>query len=362
MRRFLVALFIFIPCFVFSQSSLIHPGFNAKEYLELLSVTAMHMDTSISKMPRPTGYEMQYRSAETPLLNRWDLWIREDNVAVISIRGTTNRLPSWLENFYCAMVPATGEVHLNDSTTFTYQLAKDEKATVHAGWLLGISFLAPNVIQKIKEVHEQKHVKQFLIIGHSQGAALAFLLRSYLFYVAEKGELPKEITFKTYCSAAPKPGNLYYAYDFDFITRNGWAYTVVNAADWVPETPLSVQTLSDFNTLNPFHNIENLLRRQQLLVRWYLNGVYKKTSRSVRKAEKKLEKYMGHTLYKQIKKVLTQFQEPTYAPTANYMRAGIPIVLQPDDAYFAVFPENPARVFTHHAFKSYAWLVKKYYE
>jgi hypothetical protein len=364
MLRRLLTISIFFPFIANGQSSLVHSGFDAKEYLELLSVTAMHMDTAYSKMAHPVRYERIYRSQETAMLNRWDLWMRDDNVGVISIRGTTNRLPSWLENFYCAMIPATGTLQLNDSTQFNYQLAKDSKAAVHVGWVLGLAFMVPDIVEKIKEAHSQKNVSYFLIIGHSQGAALAYLLRSYLYYITENGELPKEITFKTYGSAAPKPGNLYYAYDFDFITRNGWAFTIVNAVDWVPETPLSIQQLSDFNKINPFDNIESILRKQPMLVRWYLNGVYKKTSRAARKAQKRLEKYTGHALYKQLKKVLPQFKEPDYAPTANYMRTGIPIVLQPDEAYFTQFPENfgRARVFTHHAFKSYEYLVKKYYE
>jgi Lipase (class 3) len=362
MLRHLLTILILAPSIAICQSTLVSPGFHAKEYLELLSVTAMHMDTAYSKMPYPTRYAREYRSPESAMLNRWDLWIRDDNVAVISIRGTTNRLPSWLENFYCAQVPATGSLQLNDTTQFNYQLAKDTKAAVHAGWLLGLAFIAPEITLKIKETYSKRNIHNFFIVGHSQGAALSFLLRSYLYYLTEKGEMPKEISYKTYCSAAPKPGNLYYAYDFDFITRNGWAFTVVNAADWVPETPLSVQTLSDFNTLNPFDNIESILRRQKLLVRWYLNGVYKKTSRSVRKSQQRLEKYMGHSIYNQIRKVHPQLKEPTYAPTANYMRAGIPIVLQPDEAYNAMFPEDPRRVFTHHAFRSYEYLVKKYYE
>jgi len=34
--------------------------------------------------------------------NQWGLWVLEDKVACISIRGTTTKQVSWLENFYAA--------------------------------------------------------------------------------------------------------------------------------------------------------------------------------------------------------------------------------------------------------------------
>ncbi len=99
--------------------------------------------------------------------------------------------------------------------------------------------MAPEMTAKIREYNSQYHTKQVIITGHSQGGAIAFLTRSYLHYEQEAGRLPKELIFKSYNGAAPKPGNLYYGYDYDYITRNGWAFTVVNALDWVPETPFS---------------------------------------------------------------------------------------------------------------------------
>jgi hypothetical protein len=34
-----------------------------------------------------------------------------------------------------------------------------------------------------------------------------------------------------------------------------------------------------------------------------------------------------------VRKTLTQLHEPHYTGDMNYMRAGVPVVLQPDDAY-----------------------------
>ena len=166
---------------------------------------------------------------------------------------------------------------------------------------------------------------------------------------------------KSYCSAAPKPGNLFYAYDFDYITRNGWSFTVVNASDWVPETPFSIQTLKDYNTLNPFTDVSNQLSKQSFLVRLYLKHVYNRLNRTTRKAQRTFTKYLGNTLYKQVKKSQPQYLQPAYAPSMNYMRAGVPIVLRGDERYFQQFPDTSKNVFVHHGFGPYYSLTKKIY-
>jgi hypothetical protein len=347
-----------------AQSQNLKPGFDAGEYLDLLQVSeTTHKDSIMAgtMVGSKLKYELKYRSQEMGLKNRWEFWFREDGVGVISIRGTVQHASSWMENFYAAQIPATGNLQINDSTNFTYKLANDTKASVHVGWTLGLAHTAPDITNTIRDINKEKNTNQFIIMGHSQGGALAFLLTSYLHYLTVSGELPAGLCFKTYCSAAPKPGNMYYAYDFDFITRNGLAFTIVNTADWVPETPFTVQTISDFNSGNPFSDISSLLGSQKAAVRWYLKSMYNKMDRSTKNAQKRLDKYLGHKVYSQVKKVLPQFKEPAYAHTANYMRAGAPIVLQPDAEYQLTFPHDPKKTFMHHAFKPYEMMIKKYY-
>ncbi len=342
----------------------LQPGFNGNEYTDVLALNFQRFDSSNiinPKIPLPSNYSIAHRSAELGLKNRWNMWYRNDNkVAVISLRGTVAELPSWLENYYAAMIPAIGSLQLNDSTVFDYQLAKDPKAHVHTGWVIGLASMAPGITEQIKVAYA-KGIHEFIIIGHSQGGALATLTRSYLFYLTEKGALPKDIVYKTYCSAAPKTGNLFYAYDFDFITRNGWAFTVVNAADWVPETLFSVQTLTDFNPQNPFTDVTVLLKKQPFLVRWYIKRKYHSMKNSLRKAQGQFEKNLGGLVYKFVKKVLPQLKEPVYVHDNNYQRAGVPIVLQPDEDYFQSFSRESKDVFQHHLFAAYYVLAKKYY-
>jgi hypothetical protein len=310
----------------------------------------------------PEGYVRHYRSPEVGFKNRWSMWYRKDGkLAVISIRGSTADAASWLANFYAAMVPANGSMQLSDSNLFSYRLSADDKAMVHVGWLVSLGFLAPSIVQQVRMAYENG-IRDFIISGHSQGGAISYLASSYLHYLREKGGLPADIVFKTYCSAGPKPGNLYYAYDFDFITRNGWGFNVVNAADWVPESPFSVQTLSDFNATNPFMQIDGMMKNQSWLVRMYLGRKYKKLKKATRRAQQCFREVLGDLAYKQVKKVLPQFSEPVYSDGNNYQRAGIPIVLQADSSYYAKFPDVPGKVFQHHLFEPYYWLLTKYYK
>ncbi|HVZ56629.1 MAG TPA: hypothetical protein VG870_08230 [Chitinophagaceae bacterium] len=362
MKRYLLPLIWILGLSARAQDRL-QPGFNGKEYAGLLSLAfyGSGIPDSAQRAQTADPYRLLYQSPERGLLNRWSLYLRNDGVGVIELRGTVNQVPSWLENFYAAMVPATGSLELDDHTVFRYQLASDPRAMVHAGWTTGLAFLAPDIEAHVDSLCRQGHVREFLIFGHSQGGALAFLVRSYLAYEIRNGHLPDSLRFKTYCSAAPKPGNLYYAYDYDFLTRGGWGLTVVNAADWVPESPFSLQTLRDFNTPNPFLHVKSILKKQRLLARAYLSMAYRRLDRRSRKAERTFRKYLGYGVYRQVRRTLPGIKQPDFAEGGNFMRAGIPIVLQPDETYRRLFPDSPERVFIHHQFEAYYQLVKTYY-
>ena len=248
---FLSAVLI-IPALLAGQE-ILRPGFDAQEYADMLGLTHKIPETASTEglsVPFPMEYEHVYRSEAGPLDNLFDIYLRKDGVGVLEIRGTTGKTRSWLENFYAGMVAAEGSIQLGTNEKFNYKLADDTLATVHAGWLTGLASMAENIIDRLNEYYK-KGVKEFILMGHSQGGAIVFLLDSYLHYDPD-GLIPDDMVFKTYNSAAPKPGNLHYSYDYDFINRGGWAIRVVSPIDWVPETPISVQTLEDFNEVNPF--------------------------------------------------------------------------------------------------------------
>ena len=350
----------------------LRPGFDGAEYRELLRVEHAQFEGGLDvagaadsagrpTIGKPEQYSFAYLSADVGLRNRWALWIRRDHrVAAIAIRGTVGDPVSWLENFYAAQAPATGAFRLSDSVRFEYRLAADERAMVHVGWLIGLAYLAPSIVAQVRKEYALG-VHEFLVFGHSQGGALAFLIRSYLYYLQQKGELPADIVFKTYCSAAPKPGNTYYAYDYDFITRGGWGLTVLNAADWVPETPFSLQTMQDLNPVNPFVNIDKALARMSLVQRWVIKGKYNKLRRRARKAEKAFRQVLGKMAGSRVKKALPALQPPAFVTGMYYQRAGTPVVLEPDSTYYRLFPQQTTDIFEHHRLEAYDWLTAKYY-
>lgn len=341
------------------------PGFHPAEFKELLSISSRQGDSVLANetTPPPSSHKMVFRSPVVALDNRWDLWLRDDGKqVVISIRGTVNTPPSWMANVYAAMQPATGNIQLSDTLNFPYKLAENPAAAVHTGWLVGMAAMAPSIESHLRDFYS-KGVRDVIILGHSQGGAIAYLLCSYLYYRIADGKLPQDIRFKTYCSAAPKPGNLYYAYDYDNINRGGWAMTVVNAADWVPESPFSIQQVTDFNRVNPFTNIKPVSRKQKLLVRLYGGIIYNKMAGSTRRAVKRYEKILGKQLGKASRKKMPGLQVNKFAHTMNYMRCGTPVILMPDSTYYAQYPDDmnsKIGIWVHHQFSAYYMLTDKY--
>ncbi|WP_295769618.1 lipase family protein [uncultured Mucilaginibacter sp.] len=362
MSRFIIVLIVLIiPQLLKAQ---LKPGFNAEEYLEMLRLSRQQTDSSIKndQTPKPLNFKRIYRSPIGPLLNRWELWTNAANkTAVISIRGTTGDAVSWLENFYAAQVPAVGELQINDSTRFNYHLANHPQAAVHVGWLLGLAELSKTIVPELNKLYKTEGYKNFIIMGHSQGAALAFLMRSHLAWLQTQSLVPADLVMKTYCSAPPKPGNLYYAYDFNYLTRGGWAVAVTNAADWVPQTPFSIQTLDDFAKPNPFGSIDAAIKGKSIFVKLYVKHIYNRLRKPPLRAVKNNQKYLGHMVYKFIKKTLPQFKEPAYAEGNLYTSCGVPVVLMPDDEYRRKFPDDSKNVFVHHMFWPYYYLTQKEY-
>ncbi|PSK92633.1 lipase family protein [Taibaiella chishuiensis] len=337
----------------------LQPGFDRDEYAELLKINARHGDsTFVKKIPPPQHSAMVYRSPVVGIDNQWDLWMRDDKVAILSIRGTTAKQISWAANFYAAMTAAVGEIKINNTDTFRYHLADNPKAAVHIGWLLCTAYLSKDMLPRIDSCY-RAGIREMIIMGHSQGGAIAYLVTAHFHNLQQQGRLPADIRFKTYCSAAPKPGNLFFAYDYENATRGGWAYNVVNAADWVPETPFSVQTLDDFNTTNPFVGARKMIRKQKFPMNWVAGYAYRRMSKPSFRAQRRYQRYLGGFVSKAIKKHLPGYVPPAYFPSNDYVRVGPTIVLPNDEAYYKQFPDGTPNVFMHHLFEAYLYLTAK---
>lgn len=360
--KYLPILFIVFSSLIYSQK--LKPGFNKEEYTEMLKIAQkQHKDidqwSKDTAVPAPVHHKLIYRSPVVGLSNIWDLWMRDDSVAVISVRGTISDPVSFLANFYAAMVPAKGELQLEKNFTFKYNLCPDPKAAVHVGWLVSMGYLSRDIVPKIDSCYKAGKVKEFIITGHSQGAAICFMLTAYLENLKQEGKIPSDIRFKTYCGAGPKPGNLYFAYYYEKLTYGGWAYNVVNSADWVPETPFSVQTLDDFNNVNIFKGAKKLIRQQKFPIRIALKHVYKKLDKPSRKALKNYQKYLGKMVSKAVKKQIPEFKAPAYFNSNNYVRTGSTIVLYAEADYFKVYPEDESAVWRHHFIQPYLYLLER---
>jgi hypothetical protein len=343
-----------------AQNAILKPGFDKQEYVELLKMHARLYDTTKNKIPYPVHFRSVYNSPTVGMENRWDLWkSKESAMAVINLRGTTQNPVSWLQNFYSAMVPAQGELKLSNSFTFKYHLADNPRAAVHVGWLIGVAYLARDIVPKIDSCYKNG-IKEFIIMGHSQGGALAYLMTSHLYNLQKQNIIPGDIRFKTYCSAAPKAGNVYFAYEYEKLIGGDWGINIVNGADWVPQTPFSVQRLADFNETNPFKNVDGVLKKQKFFTRIALRHVYKQLKRPSDKAQRRYEKYLGGYVSKMVRKTLPEFQPPVYAHTADFVRIGPTITLLGDDAYYKLYPDSNKDVFIHHLLEPYLYLIDQY--
>jgi hypothetical protein len=323
----------------------------------MLKIATRQVDSAFLKnLPPPAGYHFVYRSPVVGLQNRWDLFVSNDSVAVISIRGTTRSSVSWLANFYSAMIPAKGFLQLTEKDSFPYELSSNPRAAIHVGWMISTAFLANDILPKIDSCYKAG-IHEFIITGHSQGGAISYLMTAYLYSLKKQHRLADNIVFKTYCSAAPKPGNLYFAYEYENITRDGWAYNVVNSADWVPETPFSIQTKNDFNKTNPFSDARKNLWKQHFPMNLALVHAFNRLDKPARRTSRNYTRYLGRQASKIVRKNLKNLQVPKYAGCTDYVRTGNTIVLYASEEYYKIFPDNPGNVFTHHFFEPYFFLA-----
>jgi heat shock protein HslJ len=354
-NRFIFLFIIFIS--VQSSAQNLRPGFEMEEYIKLIGVSAQFGDSAyFAKIAPPQGFKRIYKSETVGLENRWDLWLNDQGIPIISIRGTTASQTSWLANFYAAMVPAKGSMQLSKDYRFQYDLASHPRAAVHVGWLVSTGFLLPDILNKIDSL-QNKGKKEFIILGHSQGGAIAYLLTAYIHQLQKQQNRFTNLRFKTYCSAAPKPGNLFFAYEYEHMTKDGWAFNVVNSADWVPQTPVAVQTVSDFNSINPFKNAKDMIGKSKWPKNWALGYAYGRLNTPSKKAARNYQKFLGKYVSSSIKKIIPGYESPEYYNSMNYERAGQQVVLLADSNYYKKFPQDESTVFVNHLHAPYLYLA-----
>lgn len=354
---FLVGLIVCGSASTLHAQTILQPGFNADEYLEMSVLNNIISGFPTPQLPTNTKYQLIHKSSPSKLDNVWAYFRKKDQpLGVIVIRGTSGNNNSWMENFYAAMIPAQGKLEFNNGTSFSYQLADRADATVHVGWTLGFSYMVDS-LKALMDQEIQKGIKDFIVTGHSQGGAIAYYLSTWL-----KRNYPS-LQIKVYCSAAPKPGNTGFAYDFNFLFRDGWAYNVVNEWDWVPEMPFSLQTMRDFNATNPFNNLKMVIKKQRIPIKWVLKKYYNDLSKTSEKAQKKFQKRLGTTIGGFIQKFDPTVQLPPFSSTHQYTIAGTPIILKVTEEYRNKYPQrSEQKIFLHHSIVNYVELIQHWYK
>jgi len=90
--------------------------------------------------------------------------------------------------------------------------------------------------------------------------------------------------------------------------------------------------------------------------------VYKNLVKPTNRAQRKNQKYLGTKTTKMVKKTLPELKVPPFVKTSNYVRAGDFITLQGDAQYYQLFPLDKDKVFLHHMWDSYLYLIDHWHE
>jgi len=269
----------------------------------------------------PAGYKKTYTSGVFGMDNKYQIYKTANNTAVINIRGSTANTLSWLENIYSSMIPAIGKIVI-PGDTFNYCFAKTPEASVHAGYALGIALLSKDILQNIRALNNEG-IYTIVITGHSQGGALAHMLRAYLENLPAN-ILSKSNKFSTYAFANPMVGNKEFADEYkERFSNKGTSFSVINLADFVPKMPLSYSERKLFSA-------DNL---SSLIFDWKnFNVTQTVEDAAIHHYEKSISgyvKYTGSSLEKKISSEVGQVDMPDYSDGINYDFMEARIILPP---------------------------------
>jgi triacylglycerol lipase len=279
---------------------------------------------------------------------------QKGDTAIINIRGSTAKKISWLENIYSMMIPSKGKIKISGKN-FRYCFARDPRASVHAGYALAIAFLSDDVLTQIKTLNRQG-IYYFIITGHSQGGALANLLRAYLENLPLTS-VSKKNRFKTYAFAAPMTGDKEFAKEYNsrYCIANT-SFNIVNPDDPIPKFPLSYnETNAASQNLNAFL-FEGEFRFKKVISESLIHLLEGSIKKSVA--------MFSASVSDQIAKELGPFTLPPCVPDINYSKLNNRIEINPV-VYPKILRDSSAIEFNNAFFKKGEdgnFLNKKLYE
>lgn len=230
------------------------PGFELAEAEALIAMLAKLEGPAgppLIQPPFPPGWVSLYQSPQLGIFdNMWELLhdpLPGSGRFAVLIRGTVDESGSIIDDLLSVMIPAASTLLGRE-----YRFAADPMAGVHLGFALAALVVlwdpADGILARLPALCPAG--SEVYIAGHSQGAAIASLVRSYLANLPAGQAL--DYTHKTYNFALPRPGNAHYASEYNAAFANGgMAWCVSNSQDWVPQVPLTLESLWDVNTPNP---------------------------------------------------------------------------------------------------------------
>jgi len=326
----------------------------------------------------PSNYKKTFTSGVFGMDNKYQVY-QTSSKAVINLRGSTTKKISWMENIYSSMIPAEGHIVLQEDTFF-YKFSKDASAGVHAGYALGIAFLANDIIHQIKSLNYDG-IYNITITGHSQGGALAILLRAYLENLP-KGKISEKNHFKTYAFAHPKVGNQEFVKAYLENCKNGSNYSIINVKDFIPKMPLNSRS---HKSMSSSESISRVIFDKSYTVKDAAMGTLGKMFGG---SLASVMKYTSESALKQITKKVGEVTMPLYIADVEYSIMGNrieltefeypkilkdPSILKNDslktyhkyntEGVFedeSVYKSEPT-LFQHKTYNYYAGFLKKYY-
>jgi len=310
MRIFVFSTILLVTISSFAQ---LKNGFNPEEARDMIalcnSFTFIDLYNS-DALILPKGYEKIYTSGVFGMDNKYQIY-KKGNIAVINLRGSTDKKISWLENMHSAMLPATGVINISGES-FHYCFARDTSAAVHSGYALGMAYLYKDILYHINILNNQG-IYNIIITGHSQGGSLANMLRAYIENLSNF-EIAKGNKFKTYVFAAPMIGNKAFAEEYnERYCANESSFNIVISSDPVPSLPHSYNDKNymkeNLNTLL-FNN--NEFSSKKLMTDIFFNMFEESLNKTVKK--------MSSSATNQISKDLGTVQLPPYDNDINYQR------------------------------------------
>lgn len=156
------------------------PGFNRTEALDLLALNLIVQGGDAP--PQPPGWSIIFDSPVIgPFTEKWQLWQDTSGSYGIVLRGTVLDAGSIFEDLISFLAPANGRMTVGHIQV-DYRFSASSDASVHFGFALGTLLLLKDpkegiLVQLASKVPPASPI---YITGHSQGAAMATLLRSYL--------------------------------------------------------------------------------------------------------------------------------------------------------------------------------------